>query len=128
MVLFKRSLVAAILTAGCFLSVPAADVLAQSVPPNPSTSAPDLSDRKLDAAAAAIERVVTVQKDYGQRFAAAEESAEKDRIVEEANNEVKKAITEQGISVEEYVSILDVAKGDPAVRGKILQRIRPPEK
>jgi hypothetical protein len=125
---FKRSLVAAILTAGCFLSVPAADVLAQSVPPNPSTPAPDLSDRKLDATAAAIERVVTLQKDYGQRFAAAEESAEKDRIVEEANNEVKKAITEQGISVEEYVSILDVAKGDPEVRGKILQRIRPPEK
>jgi hypothetical protein len=125
---FKRSLAAAILTAGCCLSVSAVDAQTQSVPAGPSVSAPDLSDRKLDAAAAAIERVVTVQQDYQQRFAATEESAEKERIVAEANNEVEKAITDQGISIEEYISILDAARGDPEVRGKILQRIRPPEK
>jgi hypothetical protein len=93
MALFKRSLAAAILTAGCCLSISAVDVLAQSNPPatspGPSISAPDLSDRKLDAAAAAIERVVTVQKDYRQRFAAAEQSADKERILAEANDEVK---------------------------------------
>jgi hypothetical protein len=125
--LITRSLAAAILTVGS-LSIPAVDVLGQSLPTGPSASAPELSDQKLDAAAAALERVVSLQKEYRQRVAEAEVPAEKERIVAEANNELTKAITQQGISVEEYTSILDVARDDPEIRGKILQRIRPAEK
>ena len=128
MQLFTRSLAAAILTAGCCLSIPTVNVLAQSPPPGPSTSAPDLSDQKLSAAAAALERVVSLQNDYGHRIAEAEAPAEKERIVAEANNELTKAVTEQGLSVEEYASILDMAQDDPEIRGKILQRIRPSDK
>src|SRR5258707_6743728 len=78
------------------LSVPM--VLAQSPPPGPSTSAPDLSDQKLSAVAAAIERVASLQKDYRQRIAEAEAPAEKERILAEAHNEVTKAVTEHGLS------------------------------
>jgi Domain of unknown function (DUF4168) len=139
--LFTRSLAAAIAIVGCCLSIPAANVLAQSppsgpstpapsgpAPSGPSTPAPDLSDQKLSAAAAALERVVSLQNDYRQRIAEAEAPAEKDRLVAEANDELKKAVTEQGLSVEEYSSILDVARDNPEVRGKILQRIRPSDK
>ena len=126
--LFTRLLAAAITSAGCYLSFPAVDVLAQSPPSGPSTSAPDLSDQKLSAAAAALERVVGLQNDYRQRIAEAEAPADKERLVAEANNELAKAVTEQGLSVEEYSSILDVARDDPEIRGKILQRIRPSDK
>jgi len=78
--------------------------------------------------AAAIERVASLQKDYRQRIAEAEAEAEKQRIVEEANNELTKAVTEQGLSVEEYASILDLAQANPEIRGKIIQRIRPSDK
>ena len=125
---FTRSLAAAILTAGCYLSIHPVNVLAQSPPPGPSTSAPDLSDQKLSAVAAAIERVASLQKDYRQRIAEAEAPAEKERIVAEAHNEFTKAVTEQGLSVEEYASILDMAQGDPEIRSKILQHIRPSDK
>jgi len=128
MQLFTRSLAAAIFTAGCYLSIPTANVLAQSPLPGPSAPKPDLSDQKLNAAAAALERVASLQKDYRQRVAEAEAPTEKERIVAEANNELAKAVTEQGLSVEEYVSILDVARDDPEIRGKILQRIRPSDK
>jgi len=40
-------------------------------------------------------------------------------------NALAKAITDQGLSVEEYDSILEVAQNDPEVREKIRQRIRP---
>jgi hypothetical protein len=126
--LFTRLLAAAIASAGCYLSVPAVNVLAQSPPSGPSTSAPDLSDQKIDAAAAALERVVGLQNDYRQRIAEAEAPAEKERLVAEANNELAKAVTDQGLSVEEYSSILDVARDDPGIRGKILQRIQPSDK
>ena len=126
--LFTRSLVAAILAAGCYLSTPTLNVLAQSPPPGPSTSAPDLSDQKLSAVAAALERVASLQRDYRQRIAEAEAPAEKERLVEEANNELTKAVTEQGLSVEEYESILGVAQDNPEIRNKILQRIHPSDK
>jgi len=126
--LLTRLLAAAILTAGWYLSIPTVNVLAQSPPPGPSTSAPDLSDQKLSATAAAMERVVSLQKNYRQRIAEAEAPAEKERIVAEANNELTKAVTEQGLSVEEYTSILDAARDNPEIRDKLLQRIRPSDK
>ena len=126
--LFIRSLAAAALTAGCYLSIPMVNVPAQSPSPGPSTSAPDLSDQKLSAVAAAIERVASLQKDYRQRIAEAEAPAEKERIVAEAHNEFTKAVTEQGLSVEEYASILDMAQDDHEIRDKLLQRIRPSDK
>ena len=126
--LFPRSLAAAILTAGCCLSTPAANVLAQSAPPGPSTSAPDLSDQKLSATAAAMERVASLQRNFRQRLAETEAPAEKERIVAEANNELTKAVTEQGLSVEEYTSILDAARDDPEVRDKLIQHIQPSDK
>lgn len=137
--MFTQSLAAAVLAAGCYLSIATVNVLAQSPAPEPSTPAPgpstsaprpstpapDLSDQKLGAVAAALQRVASLQKDYRQRIDETQAPDEKERIVAEANNELTKAVTEQGLSVEEYASILDVARDDPEVRSKILEHIRP---
>src|SRR5262249_17231270 len=126
MPLFTRSLAAAILTAGCYLSIPTGNVLAQS--PGPSTSAQDLSDQKLSAVAAAMGHIAGLQKGYRQRIAEAEGPADRERIVADAHNEFTKAVTDQGISLEEYASILDMARDDPEIRDKILQRMRSSDK
>ena len=125
---FTRSLAAAILTAACYLSIHPVNVLAQSPPPGPSTSAPDLSDQKLSAVATALERVASLQQDYRQRIPEAEAPAEKERLVAEANNELTKAVAEPGLSVEEYTSILQWARDDSELRRKILQYIHSPQK
>ena len=44
----------------------------------------------------------------------------------EANSALQKAVTDQGLSVEEYNSILEVAQNDPGVRAKIRQRMGAP--
>jgi hypothetical protein len=126
--LFTQLLAAAILAAGCYFSGATGNVLAQSNPPGPSSAAPDLSDQKLNAVAAALQRVASLQKDYRQRLAEAEAPSEKERIVAEAHNEFTKAVTEQGLSVEEYASILDMAQDNPEIRDKLLQRIPPSDK
>jgi Domain of unknown function (DUF4168) len=87
-----------------------------------------LSDQKLRAVAAALERVASLQQDYRQRIAETEAPADKERIVEEANNELTNAVTEQGLSVEEYTSILKMAQDDAEIRGKILQHIHRSDK
>jgi len=87
-----------------------------------------LSDQKLNAVATALQRVAGLRKDYGQRIAEAEAPAEKERIVAEASKELTKAVTEQGLSVDEYTSILDAARDNPEVRDKLFQHVRPSDK
>ena len=51
--------------------------------------------------------------------------ADKDRLAGDASNAMKKAVTDQGLSVEEYSSILRVAQNDPGIRDRLLQRLHP---
>ena len=122
-----RPAAAILLLAAGVLLVPAANAQVQSPSPGPSEQAPNISDQKLDAAAAAIERVASLKQDYQQRIAAAAPD-DKERILNEAVNALAKAVTDQGLSVEEYDSILEVAQNDPEIREKIRQRIRPSAK
>jgi Domain of unknown function (DUF4168) len=126
--LFIPALAAVILTAGCCLSIPTLSVFAQSPSPGPSTSSSELSDQKLNAVAAALERIASLQKDYRQRLAEAEAPADKERIVAEAHGKFTKAVTDQGLSLEEYASILDMARDDSEIRDKLLRRVRPSDK
>jgi hypothetical protein len=87
--------------AACYLSVPAVSAQAQSSSLGPSTSKPDVSDQKLNAAAAALEQGAVLQNDYKKRVAEAKAPAEKERLVSEANNQLTTAVTDQGLSVEE---------------------------
>jgi hypothetical protein len=41
----------------------------------------------------------------------------------EANSALTRAVTDQGLSVEEYTAIMVIAQNDPQVREKILQRL-----
>ena len=109
--------------AGAYAQAPSPGV-SKDPAPGASTHPADVSDQKLDAAAAAIERVATLKQDYQQRITAAA-PAEKQRISDEAMSAIAKAVVDQGLSIEEYISILDLAQTDPGVHEKIIQRIRP---
>jgi hypothetical protein len=123
MQIFTRSTAAVLLIAGGLLGIPAANAQVQPPAPGASDKSANIPDQKLDAAAAAIERVASLKQDYQQRIAAAA-PADKERILNEAVGALKKAVNDQGLSVEEYDSILEVAQNDPDVREKIRQRIR----
>jgi Domain of unknown function (DUF4168) len=118
---------AAALTAAWLLYVPAANAQVQSPPPGSPDQTLSISDQKLDAAAAAMKEVASVKEDYEQRIEAAAPS-DKQRIANEANNALVQAVTDKGLSVEEYTLILAMAQRDPEVREKIVQRIRPSAK
>jgi len=113
------------------VAVPASNVQAQSeapsVTPSPSEPSQNITDEKLDAAAAALNQVANLKESFQQRIETAE-PADKRRLTEEANNALVKAITDQGLSVEEYTAILVVAQNDATVRQRIIQRLRPSEK
>jgi Domain of unknown function (DUF4168) len=120
----RRPVAVMLLIAAGLLFVPAANAQVQSPSPGLSNQSPAIPDQKLDAAAAAIKRVASLKQDYQQRIATAA-PADKEDILNEAIHALAKAVTDQGPSVEEYDSILEVAQNDPGVREKIRQRIRP---
>jgi len=115
--------------AGSLLVGPISHANAQSGPStqseaaSPSPVAPsDLSDQKIDAVATALENVTKADQEYSRQIASAP-SSDKQRILEEANSVMTKAVTDQGLSVEEYSKIIEVASNDAGLRQKILQRI-----
>jgi hypothetical protein len=117
------------LTAAGLLVMPAAQAQQQS-PSGPSsviTPSPTLPtnipDQKLDAAAAAVKKVSVIKNKYDQQLAEAP-AAEKKRLEGEAGDAMEKAVTDQGLSVEEYTTILTVAQKDPVVRDKLIQRMK----
>ena len=111
-------LAATVLTVAWLFSVPVANAQTQSPSPSPSEQTPkDIPDQKLDAAATALEQVASVKEDYQRRIKAADPS-DRNRIAEEAHNALVKAVTDRGLSVEEYTSILQLAENDPGVREK----------
>jgi hypothetical protein len=114
-------LTAAILAA----AVPAANAQVQSPAPSPSQPAQDIPDQKLDATAAALDQIADVKESYTKQIEATPSDTDKRRLVDEANKALVKAVTDQGLSVEEYTSIMVVAQNDPAVRQKIMQRMKP---
>jgi len=94
----------------------------QAQPPEAQSASPTISDEKLNAAAAAIGRVTSIRQSYEPKIAAAP-AADKQHMTEEANDAMKKAVTDQGLSLDEYNSIIRTAQNDPSVRQKLSQRI-----
>jgi hypothetical protein len=119
--LWAQILTAAVLAA----AVPVANAQVQSPAPAPSQPSQNIPDQKLDATAAALDQIADVKENYSKQIEATPSEADKQRLVDEANKALVKAVTDQGLSVEEYTSIMVMAQSDVTVRQKILQRMRP---
>jgi hypothetical protein len=92
-----RNLGAVVLAAAWLLSVPQgtfsqANAQAQSPSPGPSDRTTAIPDQKLDAAAAVLERIASLKKDYEEQMVAAPAS-DKKRIAAEAFSAFQKAVT-----------------------------------
>jgi hypothetical protein len=85
-------------------------------------SAPSISERKLDAAATALVLVTRLKHDYRQQIAGAAAS-DRQRITDEANSALEKVVTDEGLSVEEFTTIIIVARHNAGLRAKLLHRL-----
>jgi Domain of unknown function (DUF4168) len=96
----------------------------QAQSPQAQSPSPTISDQKLTAAAAALGQVTSIRQSYERKIAEAPQP-DKQRVTDEANNALKKAVTDHGLSVDEYNTILQTAQNDPAIRQKLAQRVPP---
>ena len=121
-ILLPSLTIAALTTVG-LTAVPVSNAYAQSQPPAIGEPKKDVSDQKLDQAAAAIKQVVNIKEEYEQKIGSAAPN-EKERLAEEGKSALEKAVTDQGLSLPEYSSILVIAQNDVEVKEKLLQRLK----
>lgn len=102
-------------------SPPAAAPAMPSAPPGAGGT---VSDQKLDQAAAAIARVSYLRQNYERQLAQAD-PADRPKIEQQGTQALAQAVKDQGLSVDEYNSIIQRAQQDPNVRQKLLKRLEP---
>lgn len=110
------------------LPIPLAPSTAQTQPPAQSSKEKVIPDQKLDAAAAALPYVSNLQERYEQQIATATAPSAKERLTKGGSDAIAKAITKEGLSVNEFNAIIELAENDPGLREKLLRRAGPPIK
>jgi hypothetical protein len=96
---------------------------ARSTTPDATTKSRSPSDAQLDKAATAAKKVASLQDTYEQKLAQAPVN-EKKQIVDEADNAMVKAVTDEGLSVDEFKTIMQLAQEDAVVRNKLIERLK----
>ena len=120
---FVQMLAVTIIAGGSFTLV----TITRSQTPEVVAPSETISEHKLDQFAAAMENMAELMQEYDEQLATATPS-DKQRIVDEANRALDKAVTDNGLTVEEYLSIFRLAQNDSVLREKIINRLHPPTK
>lgn len=104
----------------------AASAQTQSSPSPAPTTAPvaktAVSDQQITQAAVAMQKVMSIRQTYNQRMDQAKPE-DRGRIAEEGQTAMKQAVADQGLSVQQYNAILQLAQNDPDVRAKLMSRV-----
>lgn len=115
------ALAAATAAFGLFATTP---VIAQTTAPAPEAAETDFSDDKLDAFVAALQEVDTVRQTYIPQIEAAADEQEQQELVDEANTAITDTIEgTPDISVDEYVTIAQLAQQNPELNQRIVDRV-----
>ncbi|MGH6967714.1 MAG: DUF4168 domain-containing protein [Stellaceae bacterium] len=97
---------------------------AAATPAAPGPAA-NVSDQQITQAAVAMRKVMDLRQTYDQRMDQAKPE-DRGRVAEEGQTAMKQAVANQGLSVERYNAILQLAQNDPNVRAKLLSRVPQP--
>jgi uncharacterized protein DUF4168 len=83
-------------------------------------SSADVSDDMVTKVGTAAVRVVEIRQSYTPRIVAARSQAERDGLEEQATAALVEAISEQGLSVDEYNEVVAAAQADPELERRLL--------
>lgn len=83
-------------------------------------SSADISDDTVTKVGSAAVRVVEIRQTYTPRIVAAQSQAEREDLEQEATEALVEAISDQGLSVDEYNEVVAAAQADPDLEQRLL--------
>ncbi len=120
----KAFITSAALVAG-LASVPAlAQTHGQAAPPvsvQPSAPAIQPSDAQLQKFVQASEKVSGVADEYRPKVNASPDEASRQKVIQEADEKMARLVTEDGLTVDEFVAINDAIQQDPQLRDRVIK-------
>jgi hypothetical protein len=92
--------------------------------PSPTAGAAAVPPETIVQAGAALREVTTIRETYAPQIAAAKSDAEAKSLTERAMELSTKAITDRGLSVDQYNDVMVKARSDRALGDQVLQAAR----
>jgi Domain of unknown function (DUF4168) len=89
--------------------------------PDAGRSNADLSDDMIAKVGTAVGHVAAIQQDFSPRIAAAVSPDEKQGLQQEAGAAVVQAISDQGLTIDQYNEVVSAAQTDPDLEERILE-------
>ena len=98
--------------------------LAQMEDGQPPLSAEHLSETQLEAFVAAANRVGEITDQLQMQAQGVEDEAELVQLQEQANQQMLAAVEDEGLTVEEYNTIFQVAQVDPELNARLVEMMQ----
>jgi hypothetical protein len=95
---------------------------ATPAPQTPDATLPqsDLSDAMVHKVGTALRRTVTIRQKYAERAQTTKSPQEQQTLTTQAQTEMVQAISDQGLSVEQYNQVIQMAQADPTLKQRLL--------
>lgn len=91
-----------------------------AAPPGTPRAAAEIPDATVQKTGAALRQVANIQEEFSQRIQTAPAPEQRQQLVDQANRSIIQAITGQGLSVDEYNRVIQLAQADPNLRQRVL--------
>jgi GTP1/Obg family GTP-binding protein len=93
--------------------------------PSGTESGTSTSDATVGKVGAALRQVVQIKQTYSQRLQSAATPAQQQDISKQASGAAVAAITQQGLSIDQYNQVIQAAQSDPALKQRVLAAAGP---
>jgi Domain of unknown function (DUF4168) len=88
------------------------------------TQQSEMSDAMVTKVGTALRHVATIRQQYSQRAQAAKSPQQQQALSDQAKGEMLKAISDQGLSVEQYDQAIQMAQNNEPLKEKLLSVAR----
>jgi hypothetical protein len=85
-----------------------------------SPSGVNMSDATVGKVGAALRQVAEIKQTYSERLQSAKSPAQQEDISKKASGAAVTAITQQGLTLDQYNKVIEAAQKDPALKQRVL--------
>lgn len=100
---------------------------AQQAGPSPTTQVPgattqqgQMSDAMVQRVGRALRHVASIRQQYAQRAQSVTSPQQQQALTAQAEGDMEKAITDEGLSVQQYDQAIQMAQADPTLRHRVV--------
>ena len=84
----------------------------------------EISDTLVQKVGVALGQITQIRETYAERFASVDSDDEKQTVETEAQTVIAEAVSQQGLSVEQFNRVVTAAKADPDLERRVLAAAR----